>query len=423
MQIIIESSNANHNWGDASMLHVAIRRLLRTHGDPRITILDENSSDVADSYVQRVTAANSESRNAWHNQRPVWHRFDDHIPGAVDYVTTAWPAIKERVTRAKMDLLNRDTEARAAFLRRFESADALVVTGGGFITDHFASAEKALNLILLAHSRDVPVFMFGQGIGPIRSSRLRKKAQRALPEVQLIALREQKSSYPLLRELGVSDGRITVTGDDAVALAHAERPDTLGRSIGVNLRVAYYSNVSEQTSDLVGRVCGTIANSHEAPLLPIPIAYEGHGSDVATIRDILATAGIDSDGGASLGSPEDVIRQVGRCRVVVTGSYHGGVFALSQGIPVVGLSQSEYYDNKFHGLADMFGAGCTVLRTDRPDFEDALNEAVRTAWDSAPDVRSQLLDAAHQQIQAADSAYKYMRDILSSTSTSSPISS
>ena len=46
-----------------------------------------------------------------------------------------------------------------------------------------------------------------------------------------------------------------------------------------------------------------------------------------------------------------VIERVGECRVVVTGSYHGAVFALAQGIPVVALVKSPYYVNKMAGLA------------------------------------------------------------------------
>ena len=38
--------------------------------------------------------------------------------------------------------------------------------------------------------------------------------------------------------------------------------------------------------------------------------------------------------------------------VEVTGSYHAGVFALAQGIPVVGLLQSAYYEQKFIGHSE-----------------------------------------------------------------------
>jgi colanic acid/amylovoran biosynthesis protein len=316
-----------------------------------------------------------------------------------------------------MSVLGGDGGKRAKFLECLNAADVLVVSGGGFVTDLFDAAERVLNFLMLAHSRGVPVFMFGQGIGPLRSSRLRKKAMRALPRVQSIALREKRFSYPLLRDLGVPDHRITVTGDDAVSLAYGERPRSLGKGIGVNLRVAYYSEISENIEEILSEVLSELANSRNVPLVPIPIAHEGEHSDVKHIRSIIQATGADSDGGASLKSYEDVIQRAGSCRVVVTGSYHGGVFALSQGVPVVALAKSKYYYNKFHGLADMFGIGCTVLQADGKDFKRKLKGAIQDAWERAPELRSKLLRAAEHQIDAANAAYDEMVEHLNSTSS------
>ncbi len=401
------------------MLHTAIRRVVSLSRNAQIELLESLPTFEKTYEHVGVENVNGEQRTSWRSQRPFWHRLDQIMPGVVDRLSTSYPSLKEGILRVKMNAMGYDTCARKKFLMRFEEADALLVSGGGFITDLFGTSEHVLNLILLAHSRGTPVYMFGQGIGPIRSSRLWKKAKRALPEVQRISLREEKFSYPLLQRLGVPDDRISVTGDDAVALAYDERPQSLGKCIGVNLRVAYYSDVSKNMTGRLASVLSDVSASYGAPLLPIPIAYKGENSDVNTIRAILSSAGVESDGGRSLKSPEEVIGQAGDCRVVVTGSYHGGVFALSQGVPVVGLSNSEYYDNKFHGLADMFGTGCTVVRTERPDFETTLDKAVRDAWEKAPEVRTTLLSRAEHQIDAADSAYERMFESLDADASSS----
>ena len=397
------------------MLHVAVRRLINLYSDGDITLLKPHPAFENTYNHANTTSTDAKERLAWSTQRPLYPRLERVMPGAADYLSTNWPRLKTTITRAKMKALGYDPAPRDTFIRTFETADVLVVSGGGFITDVFEpTAETVLNLILLAYSRDVPVFMFGQGIGPIHNDRLWSKAQRALQKVEHIALRERKSSLPLLRKLGVPEERITVTGDDAVALTYSKRSDTIGRAIGVNLRVASYAEVSGDITERLGNVLNDVASSYEASLLPVPIAYEGNDSDVSSIRNVLNSIGVDTDGGASLDSPEAVSRQVGRCRVVVTGSYHGGVFALSQGVPVIGLSNSEYYDKKFNGLADMFGTGCTVLRVNRPDFEDSLREAVHAAWETAPEVRPQLLEAAERQIEAANAAYARMSNTLQS---------
>ena len=88
------------------------------------------------------------------------------------------------------------------------------------------------------------------------------------------------------------------------------------------------------------------------------------------------------------------------------GSYHGAVFALAQGIPVVALSASRYYDAKLQGLADLFPGGCIVLSMDAPDLAERLAAAVAAAWDSADERRPALLAAAEQQIAASQRAYE-----------------
>ena len=112
----------------------------------------------------------------------------------------------------------------------------------------------------------------------------------------------------------------------------------------------------------------------------------------------MATIGLDS--------PQDVIRRVGECRVVVTGSYHAGVFALSQGIPVVGLSRSDYYDDKFLGLADQFGPGCCLVALDEAGTAHALVARVRELWREADELRQRipgLSVARYDRIMANDS--------------------
>jgi hypothetical protein len=145
-----------------------------------------------------------------------------------------------------------------------------------------------------------------------------------------------------------------------------------------------------------------------ARVLPVPISHRHGGLDVKTSRVLLAKLDPTSDGGATLRTPRSVIEQVGRCRVVIAGSYHAGVFALAQGIPVVGLVNSSYYADKFLGLAGMFGTGCEIVRVGERAFPRRLAEAIDRAWAAAPRVRSVLVAAAAEQIELGREAYRYM---------------
>ena len=172
----------------------------------------------------------------------------------------------------------------------------------------------------------------------------------------------------------------------------ASRP---GEAIGVNMRVAGYSEVEDVQVQAVKRALHEAAKRLRAPLLPVPISLPPNTSDPDTIRELLDGCEGSEDGGAGLDTPLKIIRQIGRCRMVVTGSYHAGVFALSQGIPVIGLANSAYYRDKFLGLANQFSVGCETVFLHDQNLEDVLKERVRAAWESLESVRPQLIEAAN----------------------------
>ncbi len=217
MNIFVKSCNVNQNWGDAAMLHATIQRFARICDDCTITLLE--ASPEFESAYQHLGLASVKrpEYTSWTRERRIWDKLNDLSPQGVDYLATSWPRLIDTLVRAKMKLQGRDPAPRNSFLDRFRSADALVVSGGGFITDVFPEpAENVLHLIMLAHQHEVPVFMFGQGVGPLTNPGLRSKARRALPHVELIAARERLKTVPVLHSLGVSPDRIHVTGDDAI---------------------------------------------------------------------------------------------------------------------------------------------------------------------------------------------------------------
>jgi colanic acid/amylovoran biosynthesis protein len=106
------------------------------------------------------------------------------------------------------------------------------------------------------------------------------------------------------------------------------------------------------------------------------------------------------------------MRQLQRCRIVVTGAYHAAVFALAQGIPAVCLARSPFFVDKFLGLADQFGAGCEVLLLDDADLPKRLASAMERAWASAEQIRPVLLEAAARQIEISRAAYRKFHDLV-----------
>jgi colanic acid/amylovoran biosynthesis protein len=251
--------------------------------------------------------------------------------------------------------------------------------------------------------------MMGQGIGPLVETELRALAARILPQVDRIALREARAGGPLLRELGVSAERVLVTGDDAIELAlpaGAPAEPALGPGLGVNLRVADYAAVSDAMIAAVRlgvqRAAGRLPR---APLVPLPISRVPGEEDAATIRRLTEGYDVVDAEGPALDGPRDVVARTRRCRVVVAGSYHAGVFALASGIPVVGLAGSDYYRDKLLGLADQFGCGCEVISLQEPHLAPRIETAVSSLWARAEELRPRLIAAAERQRAASRAAY------------------
>ena len=118
-----------------------------------------------------------------------------------------------------------------------------------------------------------------------------------------------------------------------------------------------------------------------------------------------------------------LIERVSHCRLVVTGSYHCAVFALSQGIPSVCIYNSEYYALKFRGLANQFGIGCAVIDRSGAMFREQLRDAILESWRTADETRPTLLRAAESQVEAGRRAYDALCAIIADDSDPLPIES
>jgi colanic acid/amylovoran biosynthesis protein len=294
--------------------------------------------------------------------------------------------------------------------RLLRSISLLAVSGAGNLCDSFLpQAWSVLRLLEIASFAGVPTALFSQGLGPIENRALRAKARSVLPLVDLIGIRERRTSLPLLEEFGVPSERIHVTGDDAIELAYRHRAHVAGACLGVNLRVAYYSSVDRRLASSVLSSVAEFARMHGLPVLPVPVSFVDCESDLRTVSDVLGASGPIS----CPAEPAAVVGLAGRCRMVVTGSYHGAVFALAQGIPAVALTRSRYYANKFLGLADMFGAGCDVVDLSDPGFPQRLLAALGRTLETASGVRDPLLQSARRQIAASRAAYRAASECVS----------
>ena len=413
MRIVVEPSDyVIRNTGDTAMLQIALERLAQLFPSGRIQVFTDDPACFPFRFPN-VEPISTEGRRQW---------FDLLRTASIDQTLPAGRPISGRVARwllrrrpsVALGMFERQgviqpAEHRAigAFLSAVCEADLLLVTGMGGVTDAFPDyAEELLEVVRLGQARGVRTAVLGQGIGPLEDARLRQLARVVLGQLDFIALREFRAGRPLCLALGVPVERILVTGDDAIELALRHQVPGPASGIGINMRAATYADVERDMLEPVRRAIQEAARRWNAPLVPIPISRVPGEEDAVTIRALLAGLDDDCDGGVALDTPKMLVEELSRCRVLVTGSYHAGVFALATGVPVVALVRSRYYEDKFHGLAAMFGVGCHVLRVDDSHLEQRLSEAMAVLWDSTDQLRSVLVAAAKRQVADSQAAFR-----------------
>jgi polysaccharide pyruvyl transferase WcaK-like protein len=411
------------NMGDVAMLQVAVARLRAMWPDEELRIFTSDAEALL-RHCPGVTPVMLPDQPGWCTDRYLggrlhsWlpERLSDRLADAVVRTGCRAPSLREHLLRLRSTVRRPDRRSLGAFIETIAQSRLLVVGGAGGVADHFGDyANLVLLALQCARRRGIPTAIMGHGFGPLVAPHLRAKAAAVLPEVDAIALREGLASHPLLLSLGVEPDRVVTTGDDAIELAYAERPAVMGCAVGINLRLARAAGATERDIDPVREGLRRFLAAWPAPVVGLPIARQ-RGLDVNAIQQMLAgltrSAGADDrddrdvDVGQALDTPLKVIRQAGRCRVVVTGAYHAAVFALAQGVPAVCLARTRYFHDKFLGLADQFGAGCHLVSLDHEDLPRELARVMTVAWHEAPAVREVLLRAAARQVTQGHAAYQ-----------------
>jgi polysaccharide pyruvyl transferase WcaK-like protein len=402
MRILIEPSDyVIRNSGDTAMLTIALERIAGIWPDARIQVFTEEPDKMPRPRANVEPLATT-GRRLWFDRIrvPRWFRRTQ-------------PALCHRALTVCGGLTTEQTQHLTDFYEAVSTADVLIVTGMGGVTSAFpAYAFELLEVVRIAQHFGAKTVMLGQGLGPIETEPLRRVARDVLRRLDLLALRERRAGLPLLKELGVPLERVVVTGDDAIELARRYASGSAGNGIGINMRHASYSGIALSDVENVRRALMGITTNLSAPLVGVPISRVPGEEDSVTIERLASDRAGEVADVAGIRTPEDVIVQLRRCRILVAGSYHAAVFALACGIPTVALAHSPYYVDKFLGLADMFGAGCIVVRLDEPAFAERFSNAVLELWAAAEALRAPLLAATQKQLWQSRAAYARLRTVV-----------
>jgi len=417
VKILIDNSGYElKNHGDLAMLIITANRFHQLYPNVEIQIFTVNPSRLKELLPFAVPIG-IEGRKLWGQ---AWN-FLGALHKILPLFTHQWLQKQEAIVKIKYPNISRKWMERRLSRRKYKigpmrdfldavyQADIVIASGGGYIADSFEGhACDVLQTLALAQSYKKPTAMFGQGLGPFASKRIGFWARKVLPKLDCLTLREGLHSKPCALLSGVQLEKIDVTGDDAIFLAHSMMPKNLGTKIGVNVRIADYSGLGESTLNQFKAILEDVHQNIDAEFCGVPISFHEGDSDYNSLKEILSANQIKKR--EQLDTPEKIIQQIGECRVVVTGSYHAGVFALSQGISVVAIAGSDYYRHKFDGLVNQFGEGCQVIDRETTKFDEELKVAIYEAWKNAELMRPSLLKKAAEQVFLSEAAFNKFSD-------------
>lgn len=406
MRILVDQSGYDLlNLGDVAMLQSCVARLWRQWPDAEIMVVAHSPERLA-SYCPGTQAIGRTFADL-----PVIRAVPRRPRLASEQAwKAAAPYLRGHALGGRR-VRPRPGRPRTA-VQAVHAADIVVASGGGYVTDTWWwHAAGVLSLLAMAQRLGKPTAMFGQGIGPIGMRALHAQARAVLPRLAVLGLREARLGAELALSLGTPPAAIRVTGDDALEIATATSV-AAGDALGVNIRLAGYAGTDGTDGPAVaeiGTVLTAVAASFRAPIVGLPVSRYEPGTDLAAIRSLLGHQARNATL-RDLAAPGELAAAVATCRAVVTGSYHAAVFALAQGIPVVCLTKSRYYDVKFAGLRALFPSACSVVSLAAPGLSARLRAAIDEAWHLPIAGRAAAHQVAACQRQAGREAYRQFRD-------------
>ncbi len=424
MRILVEHSGYDLlNLGDVAMLQACVRRLERRWPDAEVQVVS-HSPEALQALCPGTIPLGPDLVD-----RPVIRSLPRRWRlGAEQAYRTAAPLLPMRRDTAPAQPQPRSLRAAV------QAADVVVAAGGGYLCDPmWWHGLGVLATLRGAQRLGRPTAMFGQGIGPLTIRPFARLATAVLDRLDVLTLREAPSGLQFLedrrllptgqRDVRAEDLRaplsitrggasVAVTGDDALAdVMHVGSAGTRSREalIGVNIRVSDYSGVREDTLPSFREAVTAVARDLGVDLLALPVSQYSQEADLpAVARALSHTDGqirprLTAD---PVRTPAELIRAAGRCQAVITGSYHAAVFALGQGVPVVGLSASGYYDQKFTGLRHLYPGLVQMVRLEDPDLRAQLVGAIRRAVRSPADVRARGVADSKRLVELADTSFE-----------------
>lgn len=304
--------------------------------------------------------------------------------------------------------------AEQRFISHLRSAS--VVIGGGGLLGRLPAVHEPRRAVYAALQRmRIPYILNGLSL-------VSDWKDDTYAAAELLVLRDRRASAERSTEYGADPGRCLFAVDPAFALVHprAHDPHVLrskfgvepGRYLAVNLRQGEWT-VGDSKALLerfAHQLCDLAIRFAVRRILLFPMQVFRENDDrvwVRALHDKLHRR-VESQMVPELESPDLLRAIVSQAKAVVSCRYHGALFALGGGVPVLGLLPASDYDVKMRGLFAWYGLEHWCLRFDEalPDY--AFHQFVDHHWT----IRNRLNQINPYLVEDVEHAYERISAVI-----------
>jgi polysaccharide pyruvyl transferase WcaK-like protein len=275
----------------------------------------------------------------------------------------------EQVDRMDRVVRTAAGETALVVIDAIRASDGVAVSGGGNMASTWPSHifERA-TIGEIARLLGKPLVVSGQTIGPHLDDADRELVAALLSSARLVGLRE-KPSHAFSLELGVPAALLQQTVDDASFLSEQGREtDATADTATPYCLVSLSTHVGIENRDEFQRAVAELLD-HVVETTGLDVRFYAHFASLDetesrgdTVMHDAVIARMTSTRVATLNEGDSVAaaRLARGAALVVSSRYHPAVFAVSGGVPTIGIPVDDYTTTKLTGALGNFGQDSLV---------------------------------------------------------------
>jgi polysaccharide pyruvyl transferase WcaK-like protein len=322
------------------------------------------------------------------------------------------------------------------FAERIQTAQALVVGGGGGLNDVFHFVRPTYLAAIAAQAAGVPVFAIGQSVGPFSRALSMELIKELVDFSAYFELREEVGSMEWIRKVGADSSKVLVGADSAMLIPVGDANAAASRLEGffgkvpdhlmtLNPRFLPESNKAltlERHVQLFAHLVQVMIDRHDLHVLSIPSLYRSSVSGAIEkphmdrpvshrIREQLT----DPSRMAVLEENleiEEVKALHAKAKLSIGVGYHPCLFALSAATPCIVLVPDPYYRVKNTGLAVLYEAPELLVSAEDQDWVPRAVETAGVALGNLEVYREKLALRTEELVARADKAVQKVAEAL-----------